>query len=195
MLITIRIALSLWLSFFKFLMLTTLRHCYLLSTSLSWSSSSSPSPTSTPVINTSRPRQNGRNFPRDIFKCIYLNEIMWMSITIWLKFVPKGPINNIPALVQIMVWRRPGDIPLFEPIMVSLLLYLCVTRPQWVKKDMRLNSMGRQYFLFLLVSKSIHVFVSWVLWYIVCQVHRCMQYYCLRSYVILSYSYVRPWIH
>ena len=27
-----------------------------------------------------------------------------------LKFVPKGPINNIPALVQIMAWRRPGVI-------------------------------------------------------------------------------------
>ena len=24
-------------------------------------------------------------------------------------FVPKGPINNISALVQIMAWRRPGD--------------------------------------------------------------------------------------
>ena len=29
------------------------------------------------------------------------------SIKISLKFVPKGPINNIPALVQIMAWRRP----------------------------------------------------------------------------------------
>ena len=32
-----------------------------------------------------------------------------------MKFVPKGPINNIPALVQIMAWRRPGDKPLSEP--------------------------------------------------------------------------------
>ena len=24
-----------------------------------------------------------------------------------LKFVPKVPINNIPALIQIMAWRRP----------------------------------------------------------------------------------------
>ena len=47
-----------------------------------------------------------------------------------LKFVPKGPINNIPALVQIMVWRRPGDKPLFEPMMVSLLTHIRVTRPQ-----------------------------------------------------------------
>ena len=35
-------------------------------------------------------------------------------IKISLKVVPKGPINNIPALVQIMVWCRPGNKPLSE---------------------------------------------------------------------------------
>ena len=35
-----------------------------------------------------------------------------------LKFNPKGPIDNIPALVHIMAWRRPGDKPLSESIMV-----------------------------------------------------------------------------
>ena len=48
-------------------------------------------------------------------------------------FVPKGPINNIPALVQIMAWRRSGDKPLSEPVMVSLPTHICATRPQWVK--------------------------------------------------------------
>ena len=33
------------------------------------------------------------------------------------KFVPKDPINNILALVQIMAWRRPGDKPLAEPVL------------------------------------------------------------------------------
>ena len=42
--------------------------------------------------------------------------------------------NNIPALVQIMAWRRPGDKPLSEPMMVNLLTHICVTRPQWVKE-------------------------------------------------------------
>ena len=51
-------------------------------------------------------------------------------IKISLKFVPMGPINNIPALVQIMAWRLPGDKPLSEPMMVSLLTHICVTRPQ-----------------------------------------------------------------
>ena len=55
-------------------------------------------------INTLRPRQNGRHFPDDIFKCIFWNENAWISIKISLKFVPKGPINKIPALVT--VWRH-----------------------------------------------------------------------------------------
>ena len=49
-----------------------------------------------------------------------------------LKFVPNGPINNIPSLVQIMAWRRPGDKPLSAPMMVSLTTHICVNRPQWV---------------------------------------------------------------
>ena len=32
--------------------------------------------------------------------------------------IPKGPINNILALVQIMAWRRPGDKPLSEPVIL-----------------------------------------------------------------------------
>ena len=47
-----------------------------------------------------------------------------------LKFVPTVQINNIPALVQIMAWRQPDDEPLSEPMMVSLVMHICVTRPQ-----------------------------------------------------------------
>ena len=61
-----------------------------------------------PNFNTLRPRQYGRHFPDDIFKYIFLNENIRISIKISLKFVPKGSITNIPALVQIMAWRRPG---------------------------------------------------------------------------------------
>ena len=38
-------------------------------------------------------------FPDDNFKGIFLNENVWIVIEISLKFVPKCPINNIPALV------------------------------------------------------------------------------------------------
>ena len=80
-------------------------------------------------INTLRPRQNGRHFPDDIFKCIFLNENVSIPIKISLKIVPKSPINTIPAYVQIMAWRRPGDKPLSEPMMVNLLMHICITRP------------------------------------------------------------------
>ena len=64
------------------------------------------------------------------------NAFSWMKqlefIKISLKFVPKGLVNNTPALVLIMTWRRPGDKPLSEPMIVSLPTHICVTRPQWV---------------------------------------------------------------
>ena len=75
---------------------------------------------------------NGHHFPDDIFKCIFLNENVLISIDISLKFVAEVSINNIPALVQIMAWRRPREKPLSEPMTVSLLTHICVTRPQWV---------------------------------------------------------------
>ena len=64
-------------------------------------------------FNTLRPRQNGRHFPDDIFKCIFLNENVWISLKISLESIPMDRINNIAALVQIMAWRRPGDKTLF----------------------------------------------------------------------------------
>ena len=83
------------------------------------------------VLNTLGPEQNDRHFPDDIFKCIFLNENVWISIKVSVKFVPNGQISNIPALVQIMTWRHSGDMPLSEPMMVSLLTHICITRPQW----------------------------------------------------------------
>ena len=80
------------------------------------------------MFNTLRLRQNGRHFPDDIFKRIFLNENVWIPIKISLKFVPKGPIKNIPALVQIrrqaIIWSND-----------SLLMHICITRPQWVKSS------------------------------------------------------------
>ena len=73
-------------------------------------------------------RENLRHFADDIFKCIFLNENSWISIRISLKFVSMDEINNIPALLQIMAWRRLGDKPLSESMRVSLLTHICVTR-------------------------------------------------------------------
>ena len=59
------------------------------------------------------------NLADDIFECIFLNENVWISINISLKFVPKGPIN-IPALVEIMAWCHPGNKPSFEAMLVCI---------------------------------------------------------------------------
>ena len=56
------------------------------------------------------PRQNDRHFPDNILKWIFLNEIALIWIKISLKFVPRGQINNISALVQIRTWRQPAII-------------------------------------------------------------------------------------
>ena len=84
-------------------------------------------------VNTFRLRRNRCHFSDDIFKCILLNENVLIVIKISLKFIPMGPNNNIPALVQIMAWRRPGNKPLSEPMMIISLMHICVTRPRWVK--------------------------------------------------------------
>ena len=89
------------------------------------------------ILNTLRPRQHGY-FPDDIFECIFLKENVWIPIKISLKFVPKSQTNNIPALIQIMAWRRQGEKPLSEPMMVRLPTHICVTRPQWFIIALRL---------------------------------------------------------
>ena len=72
-------------------------------------------------INSSSHGQNGSH----VFKCIFLNENIWVSNKISLKYVPWGLIDNMSALVQIMAWRRPGDKPLSEPMLIG-------TRGRWV---------------------------------------------------------------
>ena len=72
------------------------------------------------------------------FQTTFSNTFSWMTLyefrfKISLKFVCKGPIDNNPALVQKMAWRRPGDKPFSELMMVRLPTHISVTRPQWIK--------------------------------------------------------------
>ena len=76
-------------------------------------------------------KKNGRHFSKNILTCIFLNRIVWNPTKISFKIFPKYIIKNIPAVFQIMAWRRPGDKPLSEPKMVRLSTHICVTRPQW----------------------------------------------------------------
>ena len=43
--------------------------------------------------------QNGCHFTDNIFRCIFVNEKICILSKISLKFVPKGPIDNYPAVV------------------------------------------------------------------------------------------------
>ena len=85
------------------------------------------------LFNAWRPRQNYRHLADDIFKCIFLNENVWILNKVSLKLVPKCPIDNIPSLVQIIAWCRLGNKPLSEPMMVILPTQIGVTRHYWVK--------------------------------------------------------------
>ena len=92
------------------------------------------------LVKTLRPKLNGRHFPNNIFRSIFWNDNLWISIS--LKYVPKGPINNIPALIRVlMAWRRPCDKQLSEPIVVSLLTHICITWPQRVNAKSYLRLM------------------------------------------------------
>ena len=68
--------------------------------------------------------------PNDILYYIFVNENVWISIKISLKFVPKGQISNNPALIQILAWRQPGEKPLSALMVVRLPTHIYVTRAQ-----------------------------------------------------------------
>ena len=74
--------------------------------------------------------KNGRHFTDDIFKRIFLNENVKITIQFSLKGIPKGPIDDKSALVQVMHCRLFGAKPLPEP---SSPTHICDTR---VKKKM-----------------------------------------------------------
>ena len=99
-------------------------------------------------LNTLRPRQYSRHFPDDIFNFIFLNENVWILLQISLKFVPKVRINNIPALVQIMAWRRSSDRPLSHLMLVNLL-----TRHS-VSMSLKCGEIFRKILLYFLMSCS-----------------------------------------
>ena len=65
------------------------------------------------------PDKMAANLGDDKLKCIFLNENDRIPNRISLKFVPRSPINNMPALVQAMAWRQIGDKPLSEQMLTQ----------------------------------------------------------------------------
>ena len=55
----------------------------------------------------------------NIFKCIFIQENGKILIQISLKLIPRSPIDNKSALVQVMAWRRTGDKLLPERMMTQ----------------------------------------------------------------------------
>ena len=115
----------------------------------------------------------GRYKMAAIFQTTYSNAFSWIKMHefclrfYWSLFLV--PINNIPALVQIMAWCRPGDKPWSEPMMVSLLTHIRVTRPRWVKAwTQSMHSLKTK----CLVVWSFTSYISWEpIWICSCGCH------------------------
>ena len=110
-----------------------------------------------------RLRQDGCHFPDNNLKLIFVNENLLILNKISFQIVPRCPINNIPALGQIMAWRRPGAKPLSAPMIHNLLTHICVTRPQWVNHHnviLKYRSVLSQLFSEFMVQTQIHIH-SW----------------------------------
>ena len=104
----------------------------------------------------------GRNKMAAIFQTTFSNAFSWMKMfrfrLLWRLF-QRVQLTIFPSLVQVMAWRRPGDKPLSEQTMVSLLTHICVTRPQWVKIRFRFcfslfrcDYVIRYYYICILIS-------------------------------------------
>ena len=74
-----------------------------------------------PVITHVSHGQNGRHFTDDIFRSNFINEKLCILIKISLMVVPKGLIDSKSALVQVAAWRRTGDTPLPEEVLIQSL--------------------------------------------------------------------------
>ena len=100
----------------------------------------------------------GRDKMAVIFQTTFSNNFSWIinawiSIKISLKFVPKGPIDNIPALVQIMAWHRQVTSHYRNQWWLDIDAYndICITRPNestrsisWLLMPWLLASPGHQ---------------------------------------------------
>ena len=93
----------------------------------------------------------GRHQMATIFQITFWNPFSWMKMWFRFKFHwSLFPINNIPALIQIMAWHRPDDKPSSESMMFGLATHICVTQPHWVK-----------------INKVCWRIYGWLNWYIV----------------------------
>ena len=98
------------------------------------------------AVNSSPLGQNDLLFEYNIFRCIFLHEKFCISVEISLNFVPKGSIDNDPALVQIIdnglapnrrvltIWRLLHMLGHFDPPPFSS-LWKIVSTPIFSKNE------------------------------------------------------------
>ena len=88
-----------------------------------------------------------------------------------------------------MAWRRLGDKPLSEPMMVSLLTHISVNPPQWVKQwRCRLSCTN----LSIWYHDSYHRYMIWYNWYILYYYQHHI-IYDMMWYGMLIDDLVLPW--
>ena len=80
-------------------------------------------------INTFGWRKSWHQSADEILKCFFINEKYHIFIQISLRFIPKGPINNMPSMVQIMPWRHSDDNQLSDDSVVYWYIYIWNTQP------------------------------------------------------------------
>ena len=123
-----------------------------------------------------------------ILQTMFSNAFSWMKVyEFGLKFhwrlFPKGPINNIPALLQIMAWRRPGHKPLSEPMMVVSSMHICVTRPQWVNSNQTISC-------FKLPKWKFSIMQTWSVNFGECIINQLYRRFG-HGWIIISHSFMR----
>ena len=116
----------------------------------------------------------GRAKMADIFQTTFLKALYWMKMYKFRLRFHGSLFLGVPALVQIITWRRAGDKPLCEPMMICLLTHICVicvTRPQWVKDCDVLQLLYKHNYvtgIYNITVTSLEPYLSQILSYLTC---------------------------
>ena len=95
------------------------------------------------LCNTSRQRENCQHFADNIFKCVSMNENLWVLDKFSLKYIPWGLVDNMAALVQIIAWHQSGDRQLSAVMMVMFCWHIYASLGL---SDLRVNPLRAKFF-------------------------------------------------
>ena len=107
----------------------------------------------------------GWNKMDDIFQT-FPNAFSWIKmfqlrLEFYLSLLLRAQLPNIPDLVQIMAWPRPGDKPLPELMKFSWPAHIRVTWSKWVEHIREIHWLD---FILISVLPSLHYhYLSWLL--------------------------------